>query len=159
MPGKGSNKLVFFQWVFCHPNDLPEVDILITSRNTAAHIPRSHPNDLPEAFPPSKGRLHYPAAHIPRACHNHPSAHQDYQLMHMTFGLFFLVTNPAFTRPSKIVNFVLCNILTMPSSSAQHATGDRSNQLPLPANTRQSANQVFVDAYMAHRIDRQGDWQ
>ena len=108
---------MFFQWVFCH-QDLLEVDILMTSLNAVAHIPQSHPNDLPEALPPSKGCLHYTATYIFRACHNHPSAHQDYhprtQLMHMTFGLFFLVMNLAFTRPSKIINFVLCNILIMP---------------------------------------------
>jgi hypothetical protein len=122
LPGKVSNKRVFYQRVFCHRDLLChlEVDMLIIPLNAAAHIPRSHPNDSLKALPPSKGRLHYPAAHIPHACHNHPSVHQDYhprtQLMpvHMTFGLSFLVMNPAFTRPSKIVYFVLCNILTIP---------------------------------------------
>ena len=32
--------------------------------------------------------------------------------------------------------------------------GVENDRSPLPVNSRQSANQIFVDGYMARRVDR-----
>lgn len=111
------------------------------------HIPRTRPNDLPEDIP------HAHRSIISEWLHPHKRYYPQVHLLnkHPNFGLCFLAVNLVFIRRSKSSLFVCCIAywLTLPSSSAQHAMGVLSNQTPLPANSRCSANQIFVDAYMA----------
>ena len=121
-----------------HLNDPPEDPHL-------THIPQSHPNDPPEAQHRDKGRLHYTLLpHYPQA---------QFLKTH-NFGWCFQEMNPAFTRHCETYVLLYSIPLTITSSSARHAMGVENNRSPLPANSRQSANQIFVDGYMARRVER-----
>jgi hypothetical protein len=160
LPGLDSNKQVYCLLVLTchdilealHPNDLLEAP----HHNNPQPHPQPHHNDLP--------------GHMHRSHHNDPLDMEHPGLLYPLLycpqprllknpnspnsGWCCLVMNPVFTRHCKSNLSDYSITLTIPSTSARHAIGAQNSQPPLPANSRQSANQIFVDGYMARRVNR-----